>query len=498
MNLARAGVILVIAAAGLLATSSVASADEPAPGWWNAHTATQQQAVTDYLAANSPQPPGAPPYSGAGAALAQEMPDVSTLAPDTAYAVIDGVAPKLGLGKRLIEIVKTGTIAGVLIELNRYVWLKDGKMLVELFHQDEPHEIQADDPNVYPIRFIPVDKGETVFSSVIAPEPGYAERSHYNAPTTIDPNPGGPCHWGYNWDGIDDRILLSHDQCTPDYGHTWLNYDTFVWFSPLRNWFNGVHVYQPGVDPTPTITAPAPTAPTGWETSVGAVLDGRGSDLVRTMVDDFLVDQMTDEVIANPANQGLFPDDTPESRKTKVKVAMRTCVERATASGIAGAIGECTDLPVFVSGRDVGEATDHDILAQRDHPAWFKLKYRVVGDNDRWYQNYPPTRSADPDAKCKGTFIPGAQGNTACDEYPFWITEQGGDHPQPNRPDLEIIDFNQNSAQGNWLKIFKNACELEARLAAPPAFGEGNFLVVPTPPGSGEPTFWLCNRKLSS
>ncbi|MFP5363049.1 MAG: hypothetical protein ACLGI5_10000 [Thermoleophilia bacterium] len=72
---------------------------------------------------------------------------------------------------------------------------------------------------------------------------------------------------------------------------------------------------------------------------------------------------------------------------------------------------------------------------------------------------------------------------TACDEWPWQTTEQGGETPSTGvLPHLKIINARQNSASGNRYNRFLDKCEVKIAKAAPtPTNGAGRFLVIPLP-----------------
>lgn len=143
------------------------------------------------------------------------------------------------------------------------------------------------------------------------------------------------------------------------------------------------------------------------------------------------------------------------------------------------------ELPIFLSGNDYPEVTAHIIKALVHRPEWLRLRYIDKGDNTGWYSKYQQTDPNLGSQNCLGTFP-----ITACDEFPFWRTEQGGDIDP--RPHLEIIDFGQNSGSGSKYGHFKDKCKLQERRTAPAQYGLGNFLVLPVAV-PGVPTLGLCN-----
>jgi hypothetical protein len=142
---------------------------------------------------------------------------------------------------------------------------------------------------------------------------------------------------------------------------------------------------------------------------------------------------------------------------------------------------DCGRLPIFASGNDVPEATVHDLKAlafsfRRLPPnaQWVRLNYRHqdLTPGDRYWMNA--------EDECQGR-VPGV---TACDEYPFWSTMQGGPESIP-RPHLKLIDFIDNRDQGLRYGNFIQRCHMNT--------GDP-FLGIPLPPALGIPTQTkICN-----
>ncbi len=159
------------------------------------------------------------------------------------------------------------------------------------------------------------------------------------------------------------------------------------------------------------------------------------------------------------------------------------------ASGIANdGLDVCKTLPIFVTGSDVAEATDHDVEAIAGNPSWFKLNYEASGAKNGshgWVNSKVP---------CNRDDDPGQQ----CDEYPFWASEQGGPYARPTTAHLRYIDEDDNQLQGTRYSSFISACGL--RTGTRPegranATGGTTFLVVALPSAMGIPSYTrLCNN----
>lgn len=185
--------------------------------------------------------------------------------------------------------------------------------------------------------------------------------------------------------------------------------------------------------------------------------------------------------ITNPNIQDTYSDQ-------EVDVIAKSCVWIARAASVSSR--DCASLPVLVAGRgDFPEATNHIIRGIEYHPLWFKLRYYQRPDSERSWKNTRPETDGGA-ATCVG------EGSvTACDEYPFFRTEQGalGDSmgiPHGKLAHLKIIDYGENSGSGNRYGQLVVKCEMQLRRGST-THGSGHFLVVPTP--APIPTFPLCN-----
>lgn len=102
-------------------------------------------------------------------------------------------------------------------------------------------------------------------------------------------------------------------------------------------------------------------------------------------------------------------------------------------------------------------------------------------DRTAWYVKYPETGKTS--GSCAGMYRLSNPAATACDEWPWQTTEQGGETPSTGHlPHLKIINGLQNSASGNRYKTFLDGCKVQlAKAAATLANGAGRFLVIPMP-----------------
>ncbi len=169
--------------------------------------------------------------------------------------------------------------------------------------------------------------------------------------------------------------------------------------------------------------------------------------------------------------------DWPQATAEAIAAACLWNASRASLDGLEA----CRSLPIFITGADVAEATDHDLEAIAGNPAWVMLNYEASGAKNgsrSWYRTVEP---------CDVAGRTGQQ----CDEYPFWASEQGGPLA-PITPSLKYIDGDDNIAQGSIYGAFVTSCGL--RTGTPHertnATGGTAFLVVPVP---SIPSTYLCN-----
>ena len=162
----------------------------------------------------------------------------------------------------------------------------------------------------------------------------------------------------------------------------------------------------------------------------------------------------------------------------------RACEEWVTAQGSKRTISDCTTpgIPIYVIGREWPQAADHTIQALASWAPWVLLTYNQPDPSTKgWYVNYPETGKSS--GSCKGRYLQPNPAATACDEWPWRATEQGG--PPANgahMPHLKIINALQNSSSGSRYFDFITECRVNAAKAAPtPTNGGGRFLVVPMP-----------------
>ncbi|MFP5363054.1 MAG: hypothetical protein ACLGI5_10025 [Thermoleophilia bacterium] len=174
-------------------------------------------------------------------------------------------------------------------------------------------------------------------------------------------------------------------------------------------------------------------------------------------------------------NPSVVTDDNKED-------IARACEKWVTAKASNRTIVDCTTpgIPIYVIGREWPQAADHTIEAQESYAPWVLLTY-TPRTRTKWYVKYPETGKTS--GSCEGRYLQPNPAATACDEWPWQKTEEGGETPSTGRlPHLKIINALQNSASGNRWDGFLNKCEVKIAKAAPtPTNGAGRFLVIPLP-----------------
>ncbi len=184
--------------------------------------------------------------------------------------------------------------------------------------------------------------------------------------------------------------------------------------------------------------------------------------------------------------QGSLPDDVWKLGKliagiaalnalsnADAQMAAQQCVKYVTVAFTArDPYSTCKGTPIFMSGQiDVAAATNHDIEALAQYPAWVALNRKYPANDNSW-------KNSDPICQAK---LPGQN----CDEYPFASTQQGGGAAVP-RPSLKAIDGPQNQLQGSKLGSFYSGCSIQV--------GDP-FLAVPVPPSMPlTATVPICNK----
>ncbi|HEX7301214.1 MAG TPA: hypothetical protein VF257_19605 [Solirubrobacteraceae bacterium] len=290
-------VALLGAVVGMLVVAAVASADSD-PGWYQGHTAQQQQVIVNWLYENSPQPDDTVPVEGEPAILADDLPQLDDPDFELSRLVADAEAgSELGLWERVTTtLARTVPIIG-LAAVDTALWVHDGRLLIKLVAPPSPtaRAGQDDDPGVYPVQLYPVDKGTQLWDEprILAPSDGFAETSNYGATSSLLNNPAyiegyQDCHWYYNWQGVGGwldagDITCALDASDPDRVAVSTRQ---VWFEPLSEVIKSAHTYDPSTDPPPDANGDAPD-PGDWQPHVPAAIDGPDAGPLRSMFDDY-------------------------------------------------------------------------------------------------------------------------------------------------------------------------------------------------------------------
>jgi hypothetical protein len=253
--------------------------------------------------------------------------------------------------------------------------------------------------------------------------------------------------------------------------YTWQRYDTYdtAYFRPLT--FNGLADPDDWTGPV-RVAPPVPNpTPAEAEEAVGPWIDPSALGHLGPWIDGVLG--------GGDATLGLeqqMQTQNPGLDAGTIHAVARECVDMT--SGLPGGSANCLNLPIFATGSDVPEATQHDrdaIAGDQGHPAWVQLNYEPSGGKD--------THWKDSKDACQPSEAP----EKNCDEYPFLASMQG--YPASPQPHLRKINAAQNQLQGSFYSGFLLQCGLRT----PGTPSGAPFLVIPLPAGSNIPTTSICN-----
>ena len=170
----------------------------------------------------------------------------------------------------------------------------------------------------------------------------------------------------------------------------------------------------------------------------------------------------------------IVPGDIPQPldnlTPTDMDVALaEQCTENMLVFGELSGLNDddCETLPIFGTGMESPEATQHDLDAITAFPAWMKLTF-VRGDEKIGTRG--PSRTAD--------ICLSKPAGYHCDEFPYWTTAEGWPTAYPS---LRVIPgSDDNSVQGGYYRAFAyTKCPKIASSA--PGSDDRKFLVVPLP-----------------
>lgn len=212
----------------------------------------------------------------------------------------------------------------------------------------------------------------------------------------------------------------------------------------------------------------------------------------------------------------------------------RQCAHLASLANLAP--DTCDQLPIFVSGRDVLEATDHDLEALtgmvRDPSGatgayipsttiGYTLPPAVVGGSlSPPIADYRPTvgpyfrpgwvlqhwEGGDASGKKKYDWYSGhptcmagvVNDELDCDEFPLFAAEEGG-RPAAHTPHMRLVPETPNRSQGGKFGRVPSSCHLASGTPPPDrstsnALGGSPFIFLPMPEATvGPATNWICD-----
>lgn len=206
-------------------------------------------------------------------------------------------------------------------------------------------------------------------------------------------------------------------------------------------------------------------------------------------LDDTIVEVLVAQRLQRGRVTSYSHEELVDERAATRQVVL-TCVRLAVLNPTAGVRpDECGRTPIFAPGDDVREAAEHDWDAISSHEPWLKLTHASREEkaadgytNRKWYDKYMVECPSPRPVRADGSL-------TACDEYPFFTTDEGGEKlgDTKQRPSLKIINRTHNSMEGTRLQGFQNVCRLGE---APPKSEGRKYLVVPILVGQIPTTSW--------
>lgn len=175
--------------------------------------------------------------------------------------------------------------------------------------------------------------------------------------------------------------------------------------------------------------------------------------------------------------ESAYVDSCENQIASETTLSNGTVTTMGDEAGITA--GDCTSMPIFFSGSDLGKATEHAVTAIASNPSWMKLTFKSNAEKE-----------------AAGEYRKSSWSNTIecanqpdenqCDEYPYYASEEG--YPAQQDPSLLSIPRADNSAQSVALRAFFNT-KCPNIKAAPISSSGRKFLVVPV---QQMPTYWYC------
>ena len=236
----------------------------------------------------------------------------------------------------------------------------------------------------------------------------------------------------------------------------------------------GIRAIECGTTTYTPISAPPVQDPV-QENNLKSKLNQNNPTLPPIILDPF----PTEGPLANATDDEIRLEALRQCVKTLGTVDLATNSTWATLAGIT-ADDPCSTMPVYFSGGDVAEATQHDLDVLLQHPEYLLLHYVKNSEH-----------TADPARPAPQT-IPACAGMDSsvqqCDEFPFYSVDEGLSTAPPDYRAIPILD---NRNQGIGLREFYRTCEpLQKSERGSP---DRAFLHIPLPflPVS----FGLCESK---
>jgi len=240
--------------------------------------------------------------------------------------------------------------------------------------------------------------------------------------------------------------------------------------------YSGTHAADGGLHPLPPYD---PAHPPTYSDRAYPVPSGL------ELVPQALVENVARDIEARPDAQ---KSPSLRNNPSLVRAVAQACLQQSARMMFEGdgwvTRNPCGTSTIFFPGTAAEAAANHDEDVIMGNPTLMRLNYmsrtakRASGILPTW---------KDPDPACAAR---SAIDNTACDEYPFYSSEQGG----PGA-DLMVIDADENSSEGGSLGSMTTTCLLKSATPSP-AVGQANhdgdhYLVVPVA-RLGLPTAFVC------
>ena len=498
-RLVRSAAVAVLVAVTAVAVSVGTAGANPDPDWWQGRGVEERQGIVNqyYGAAGQPMPYPAEAALASGALthLRETTPDESRGALATQFAKDSSAVALLpALEKWVPRLVKFGpppvlaaTVAIQIPSVRKWLYSHWGADV-----GDPPSRVIVQGaryaPPGYNIFYGATSRGEWLLTGRIDEDTYNYGMRWFEDPCTYSGLPTPP-----------GARLRTH---VPTTAHCRYPIDDYPWYKTAPTYVDYPYLTDEDLrlDDYPVLrsdgTLPKdysiPAEPTPTPAQVEPLLE----DLLER--DDhaelrrgLLVAVVTERILQNNT-AAITSGDLDKERARKIA---DTCVAQVAEMATLRT-SDCgrPGLPMFVAGRgDYPEATDHIKRALEHNPEWVLLRYyQRPGDSSVWRRTYPET-----DGPLDGPPCIGEPLVTACDEVPFYKTEQGAladsngvAHAPAEVPHLKIIDDGQNSGSGGRYGNFVQRCNMQLRRDTP-TYGSGDFLLLAVL--APIPTYGFCN-----